>query len=146
MVFGSLEENSAKIALSQSEITATTLHFVHLCMRGRETDAGGELYKGMAKGAKGYAAEIAFAKAKKEGMHIEVQWQDGDSSSAKSFRENFTDEEDMLQEPIQNGSVNIQNRSLFQQPYRIPIRKTFLMSLQSSVTAQNVILRTVIAY
>ena len=69
------------------------LYFIHLCMPGRETDAGGELYKGMAKGAEGYAAGIAFAKAKEEGMHIEVQWQDEDLSSAKSFREHFPDEE-----------------------------------------------------
>ena len=68
------------------------LYFVHLCMCGKETDTGGELYKGTAKGAEGYAAGIAFAKAKEEGMHIEVQWQDGDSSSAKSFWERFPDE------------------------------------------------------
>ena len=50
---------------------------------------GGELYKGTAKG---FAANIAFQKAKKEGIHIEVQWQDGDFSAAKSFREHFPDE------------------------------------------------------
>lgn len=69
------------------------LYYVHLCMRGKASDTGGELYQGTAKGAKGYAAGIAFSKAKKEGIHIEVQWQDGDSSSAKSFREHFPDEE-----------------------------------------------------
>ena len=69
------------------------LYFVHLCMRGKVTETGGELYRGTAKGPEGYAAGIAFAKAKEEGMHIEVQWQDGDSSSAKSFREHFPDEQ-----------------------------------------------------
>ena len=69
------------------------LYFVHVCMRGKENDiVGGELYQGTSKGAEGYAASIAFQKAKEEGIHIEVQWQDGDSSAAKSFREHFTDE------------------------------------------------------
>ena len=47
----------------------------------------------MAKGEEGIAASAAFKEAKEEGMHIEVQWQDGDSSSAKSFREHYPDEE-----------------------------------------------------
>ena len=67
------------------------LYFVHLCMRGKVT--GGDLYRGTAKGAEGHAAGIAFGKAKEEGMQIEVQWQDGDSSSAKAFREHFPDKE-----------------------------------------------------
>jgi len=54
-------------------------------MRGKEDDVvGGELYQGTSKSAEGYAADVAFKKAKEEGMHIEVQWQDGDSSAAKS--------------------------------------------------------------
>ena len=69
------------------------LYYVHVCMRGKMNDiVGGELYRGTAKGAEGYAANIAFQKAKHEGIHIEVQWQDGDSSAAKSFREHFPDE------------------------------------------------------
>ena len=74
-------------------INNSLLYFVHVCMRGNEDDIiGGELYQGTSKGAEGYAASIAFKKAKEEGMHIEVQWQDGDSSAAKSFREYYTDE------------------------------------------------------
>ena len=69
------------------------LYFVHVCMRGKANDiVGGELYQGTSKGAEGYAANIAFQKAKEEGIHIEVHWQDGDSSASKSFREHFTDE------------------------------------------------------
>ena len=49
-------------------------------MRGADKD---KLYLGTAKGAEGYAASMAFKDAKEEGMHIEVQWQDGDSSAAK---------------------------------------------------------------
>jgi len=62
-------------------------------MQGKENDiVGEELYKGTSKGTEGYAASIAFQRAKEEGMEIEIQWQDGDSSAAKSFREHFTDE------------------------------------------------------
>ena len=67
------------------------LYFVHTSMHGKEDDVvGGELYQGTWKSAEGYAADVAFKKAKEEGMHIEVQWQDGDSSAAKSFRDHFT--------------------------------------------------------
>ena len=59
------------------------LYFVHLCMWGKGIDED-QLYHGTAKGAEGHAADIAFGKAKEEGMMIEVQWQDGDSSSAKA--------------------------------------------------------------
>jgi len=38
-----------------------------------------------------HAAYIVFGHAKEEGMMIEVQWQDGDSSSAKAFRMHYTD-------------------------------------------------------
>ena len=71
-------------------VNNSLLYFVHLCMRGAEKD---KLYHGTAKGAEGFAANLAFKEAKDEGMHIEVQWQDGDSSSAKSFREHYPDEE-----------------------------------------------------
>ena len=71
-------------------INNSLLYFIHLCMRGVDKD---KLYLGTAKGAEGFAASMAFRAAKEEGMHIEVQWQDGDSSSAKSFREHYPDEE-----------------------------------------------------
>jgi len=69
------------------------LYFVHTPIRGKEDDVvGGELYQGTSKSAEGYAADFAIKKAKEEGMHIKVQWQDGDSSVAKSFRDHFQDE------------------------------------------------------
>jgi len=47
-------------------------------MCGKEDNAiGGELFQGTAKSAEGHAADIAFKKAKEEGMHIEVQWHAG---------------------------------------------------------------------
>ena len=72
-------------------VTNSLLYFVHLCMRGKGSDED-QLYQGTAKGAEGHAANIAFGQAKQEGMHIEVQWQDADSSSAKSFRQHYPDE------------------------------------------------------
>ena len=71
-------------------INNSLLYFVHLCMRGADKD---KLYLGTAKGAEGFAASLVFKAAKEEGMHIEIQWQDGDSSSNKSFREYYPDEE-----------------------------------------------------
>ena len=67
------------------------LYFVHLCMRGKDDVLGGELFKGTSKSAEGHAASRAFGKAKEEGLHIEVQWQDGDPSSANAFREHYPD-------------------------------------------------------
>ena len=72
------------------------LYFVHLSMRGKVSDTGIELFKGTSKGAEGYAAGIAFGKSKEEGMNIEIQWQDGDSSAAKSFKEHYPNGEVML--------------------------------------------------
>ena len=68
------------------------LYFVHLCMRGKGIDPD-QLYQGTAKGAEGHAADMAFGQAKEEKMMIEVQWQDGDSSSAKAFRVHYPDED-----------------------------------------------------
>ena len=71
-------------------VNNSLLYFVHLCMRGKRVDED-DLYRGTAKGAEGYAANMAFGQAKQEGLHIEIQWQDGDSSSAKSFRQHYPD-------------------------------------------------------
>ena len=72
-------------------VNNSLLYFVHLCMRGKRVNED-ELYRGTAKGAEGHAANMAFGQAKQEGLHIEIQWQDGDSSSAKSFRQHYPDE------------------------------------------------------
>ncbi len=56
---------------------------VHEGFRYQITD---ELYQGTAKSAEGYLAGILFEKAKDEGCTIQVNWQDQDSSSEKSFR------------------------------------------------------------
>ena len=50
-----------------------------------------ELWEGTAKAAEGHLAEMCFSKAKGEGVVVAVNWQDADSSSAKSFRYVFPD-------------------------------------------------------
>ena len=60
-------------------------------MRGSD-DLDEELYQGTAKAAEGIAASKAFSVAKEVSMHVEVQWRDGDSLSALSFRESYPDE------------------------------------------------------
>ena len=45
-----------------------------------------ELWGGPFKAAEGHLAHLCFTKAKKEGMHVEINWQDADSSSGSSFR------------------------------------------------------------
>ena len=55
-------------------MTGALLYVVHVCMRGEDDLVEGELYKGTAKSAEGYAADEAFGMAKDDGMHVEVQW------------------------------------------------------------------------
>ena len=65
-------------------VNNSLLYFVHLCIQGKGQD---QLYPG----SEGHAADIAFGHAKEEDIMIEVQWQDGDLSSAKAFRMHYTD-------------------------------------------------------
>ena len=55
-------------------------------MKGSDSIVAEELYQGTSKSAEGYLAAILFEKAKDEGCQIQVNWQDQDSSSEKSFR------------------------------------------------------------
>ena len=61
-------------------------------MRGSDTIITDELYQGTAKSIEGYLAGVLFEKAKEEGCTIEINWQDQDSSSEKSFRAVYTSE------------------------------------------------------
>ena len=65
---------------------------VHLCMRGNDNVIDDELFEGTAKAAEGHAAEIAFGLARDDNVHIEIHWQDSDSSSANSLRVYYPDE------------------------------------------------------
>ena len=71
-------------------LTGALLWYGHACMRGSDPIIEDGLYRGTAKSAEGYLASILFEKAKEEGCHIEVNWQDQDSSSEKSFRAVYT--------------------------------------------------------
>ncbi|CAH1274779.1 Hypp9323 [Branchiostoma lanceolatum] len=64
-------------------------------MKGGDTVSSEEfpLFKGTAKSAEGVGLEMLWAEAVHDGISPEVHWQDGDSSSAKSFRAHFPDEE-----------------------------------------------------
>ena len=47
-----------------------------------------ELWQGTAKAAEGHLSQLQWAKAKEEGLKVEVNWQDADSSSAKGLHTN----------------------------------------------------------
>ena len=66
-------------------LTGCTLYHGHSCMRGSNNICDSELWEGTSKAGEGHLAEVCFNKAKEEEMVIEVNWQDADSSSAKSF-------------------------------------------------------------
>ena len=60
-------------------------------MRGSSNICDSDLWEGTTKAEEGHLAEVCFTKAKEEGMVIAINWQDADSSSAKSFRYVFPD-------------------------------------------------------
>jgi len=73
-------------------LTGALLWYGHACMKGSDPIITDDLYQGTAKSAEGYLAGILFEKAKEEGCAIEVNWQDQDSSSEKSFRAVYSSE------------------------------------------------------
>ena len=73
-------------------LTGALLWYGHACMRGSDPIMTDELYHGTAKSIEGYLAGVLFEKAKEEGCTIEINWQDQDSSSEKSFRAVYTSE------------------------------------------------------
>ena len=105
------------------------LYFVHLSMRDKGC---GTLYEGTSKGAEGHAASIAFGKAKDDGMHIEAQWQDADSSAAKSFLQHYPDSAVMLcNEHVARAHTKhlgeLAKQKSFLLLYKICTKMTFLM-------------------
>ena len=72
-------------------LTGCTLDYGHACMRGTSNICDSDIWEGTAKAAEGHLAEVCFSKAKEEEMVVAVNWQDADSSSAKSFRYVFPD-------------------------------------------------------
>ena len=72
-------------------LTGCTLYYGHACMRGSNNICDSKLWEGTAKAAEGHLAQVCFSQADKEKMTPAVNWQDADSSSAKSFRYVFPD-------------------------------------------------------
>ena len=62
------------------------LYVVHLCMRGNDDLIDDDLFEVQLKQLK------AFGLARDDTVHIEIQWQDGDSSSANALRVYYPDE------------------------------------------------------
>ena len=72
------------------------LLYYHLCKKGRDEVIEEELYRDTSKSAEGLSAHLTFQKAKEEGTHVAIHWQDADSYSAKAVREVFHDAEIMI--------------------------------------------------
>ena len=70
-------------------MNGAVLYYHHLCVRGKDTIVEEDLYQGTSKSAEGYGASIVFEQAKKEGLQIEVHFENGDSSSPLSLRNIF---------------------------------------------------------
>ena len=69
-------------------MTGGLLWYGHKCMRGKDV-VDDDLYEGTAKSKEGFLVEEYYKGAKDEGCKVEVVWQDGDSSAAKSVRQQF---------------------------------------------------------
>ena len=75
-------------------ITGGLLFYGHLSMRGADRICNEDLWQGTAKAAEGHLAQLLWARAKEEGMKVEVNWQDADLSSAKGFRYSYDNEQE----------------------------------------------------
>ncbi|XP_020617975.1 uncharacterized protein LOC110055892 [Orbicella faveolata] len=75
-------------------LTGGLLYYGHLSMRGADNICEEDLWKGTSKAAEGHLAQVLWAEAKEEGLKVEVNWQDADSSSAKGFRYSFSNEQE----------------------------------------------------
>ena len=70
-------------------MNGAVLYYHHLSQRGKDKVVEGDLYQGTSKSAEGYGASIVFEQAKKEGLQIEVHFEDGVSSSPLSLRQYY---------------------------------------------------------
>lgn len=77
-------------------LNGALLYYAHLSQKGRDKVIQEELYQGTSKSAEGYGARLTLKKAKEEGLHIEVHWQDADSSSSNVVAEHFSDAKVMI--------------------------------------------------
>lgn len=68
-----------------NHLTGGLLWCGHKCMRGKDDVVEEDLYQGTAKSMQGVLEEECYEQAKNEGSKVEVVWQDGESSTAKSI-------------------------------------------------------------
>lgn len=57
-------------------LTGGILFYGHLCMRGSNQICDTDIWDGTSKAAERHLASLLFAKAKDEGMNVELNWQD----------------------------------------------------------------------
>ena len=62
------------------------LWYAHKCMRGKDKVVSEALFEGTSKSMEGIMSDECYKRAKEEGCKVEVVWQDGDSSAAKSVK------------------------------------------------------------
>ena len=73
--------------------TGALLYYMHICQKGQDKIIKEDLYRGTSKSAEGYGARELL---KKEGLNIEIHWQDADSSSSKSVEKVFPNAKVMI--------------------------------------------------
>lgn len=73
-----------------NRLTGALLQYGHTRMKGSHPLITDELYQGTAKSVDDYLGGSLFKKAKKEECTIDVNWQDQDLSSEKSFHAVYT--------------------------------------------------------
>jgi len=76
-------------------MNGAVLYCNHLCQRGKDKVVG-DLFQGTSKSAEGCGASTVFEQAKKEGLKFEVHFEDEDSSSPLSIRQNYPKTQLML--------------------------------------------------
>lgn len=72
-------------------MTGGLLWYGHKCMRGNDDVVDDDLYEGTAKSMERVLSDECYGQAKVEGCSVEVVWQDGDSSPAKSVAKHHSD-------------------------------------------------------
>lgn len=66
-------------------LTGGLLRYGHKCMPGKDDVVEEQLYEGTAKSMESMLADECYEQAKNEGCKVEVVWQDGGLSAAKSI-------------------------------------------------------------
>jgi hypothetical protein len=94
-VDGTWQSKNATFTI-RNYMNGALLYYHHSCQKGRTDVVGQELYRGTSKSAERYSAMLMFEKAKEDGMHVAIHWQDADSPSANSFSAVFPDAEIMI--------------------------------------------------